>query len=80
MALGFGGVGFIDDFLKVTRQHHRGLPGGIKLGIEVLLALGAIFWILSLLPVELASALATPFFKDLLLDLGCFLFHLPYLC
>ena len=72
VALGFGGVGFMDDFLKVTRQHHRGLPGGIKLGIEVLLALGAIFWILSLLPVDLANTLATPFFKDLLLDLGWF--------
>jgi len=48
------------------------LPGSIKLSVEILLGLGATFWILFLLPPSLTNTLATPFFKDLLLDLGWF--------
>jgi phospho-N-acetylmuramoyl-pentapeptide-transferase len=76
VTMGFGAVGFVDDFLKVTRQHHSGLRGTVKLGLEVLIAVGAVVWIGSLLPDGLVNTLATPFFKDVLLDLGWF--FLPF--
>lgn len=67
---GFGLIGFVDDYLKVTRANVRGVPGKIKLLFEVAIALVAAVWIVSLLPGELSTSLALPFFKDLLLPLG----------
>ena len=41
VTLGFGLVGFADDYLKVTRRHHHGLPGWLKLALEFAIALVA---------------------------------------
>ena len=76
VTLGFGLVGFADDYLKVARQHHAGLPGKMKLIMEVVIAGAAIVWIGHLLPGELKGNLAIPFFKDALIDLGWF--FLPF--
>ena len=70
VTFGFGGVGFADDYLKVTRQSARGLPGKLKLLIEVVIAAVASYWITTLTQEPLAGALAVPFFKDVLFDLG----------
>ena len=67
---GFGLVGFADDYLKVSRSSPHGVPGKVKLGIEVAIALVAIFWITSMMPEGLKSSLAVPFLKDLLVQLG----------
>ena len=70
VTLGFGAVGFADDYLKLTRRNHKGVPGKVRLGAEILIAgvaTGAIVW-LSASPLE--TALAVPVFKNLLLDLG----------
>ena len=72
VTLGFGLVGFVDDYLKVTRQHHAGLPGIVKLLIEIAIAGTAAVWIGNLLPDDLSGSLATPYFKDVLIDLGWF--------
>ena len=68
----FGAVGFVDDYLKVTRRHHRGLPGRVKLAVQFVVAFGAVLWISALLPPAFATTLAFPFFKTLLVDLGWF--------
>src|SRR4030088_2883881 len=39
VTLGFGFVGFYDDYLKVTQQTHGGFAGRIRLVIEALIAL-----------------------------------------
>jgi phospho-N-acetylmuramoyl-pentapeptide-transferase len=70
VTLGFGGVGFADDWLKVTRRESRGLPGKAKLALQTLIALIATLWIVSLLPAPLDNVLAVPFFKSVLLHLG----------
>ena len=72
VTLCFGAVGFVDDYLKVTRRHHRGLPGRVKLAVQFVVAFGAVLWISALLPPAFATTLAFPFFKTLLLDLGWF--------
>lgn len=72
VTLGFGCIGFIDDYLKVTRRHHRGLPGAAKLLLQFAIAGGAVAWIAALLPPALSGALAVPFLKSALLPLGWF--------
>jgi phospho-N-acetylmuramoyl-pentapeptide-transferase len=41
VTLGFGAIGFVDDFAKVTKQHHGGLSAKLRLGFEFLIAFGA---------------------------------------
>src|ERR1700761_3015625 len=41
VTLGFGFVGFYDDYLKVTKQTHSGFAGRIRLLLETLIALVA---------------------------------------
>ncbi len=76
VTVGFGAVGFVDDYLKVTRRHHRGLPGRLKLAAQGVIAAAAVWWISALLPPEMSGALAVPFFKSLLIQLGWF--FLPF--
>ena len=70
VTLGFGSIGFVDDFLKVSRRSSGGLRGRVKLLCEVLIAVSAVVWIMSLTREPLTSALAVPFLKAVLLDLG----------
>ena len=70
VTLGFGSIGFVDDFLKVYRRSSGGLRGRVKLLCEVLIAVSAVVWIMSLTREPLTSALAVPFLKAVLLDLG----------
>jgi phospho-N-acetylmuramoyl-pentapeptide-transferase len=69
VTLGFGAVGFVDDYLKVTRESHRGVPGRVKILAEILIALVATVWIMALMGEPLDTGLAVPFFKDVLLNL-----------
>jgi len=39
VTLGFGAIGFVDDFAKVTKQHHGGLSAKLRLGFEFTIAL-----------------------------------------
>jgi phospho-N-acetylmuramoyl-pentapeptide-transferase len=41
VTFGFGAVGFIDDFRKVTKQKHDGLSGRIRLALEFTIAAAA---------------------------------------
>jgi phospho-N-acetylmuramoyl-pentapeptide-transferase len=67
---GFGLVGFADDFLKLTRRSHKGVPGRTKLIAECLVAAIATGWIMSLSRDPLTTSLVVPFFKDVVLPLG----------
>lgn len=73
---GFGMVGFVDDYLKVTQANVRGLPGKLKLILEFIVALIATAWIVSCQPDIMATHLALPFVKNLLIDLG--IFFIPF--
>ncbi len=72
VTIGFGAVGFADDWLKVSRRETKGLPGKAKLLAQTAIALAATLWIMQLLPDALSTALAVPFFKGVLLNLGWF--------
>ena len=70
VTLGYGGIGLVDDFLKVTKRSSGGLSGRLKLlgqGLIGLAAAGVVVWVT---PEPLATSVAVPVFKDLLVPLG----------
>ncbi|MFG1187260.1 MULTISPECIES: phospho-N-acetylmuramoyl-pentapeptide-transferase [Xanthobacter] len=70
--LGFGMIGFYDDYLKVTKQTHNGLSGKMRLAIEAVISGVAVVIIMTMGKSGLSTSVAFPFFKDLLLNLGVF--------
>jgi phospho-N-acetylmuramoyl-pentapeptide-transferase len=72
VTLGFGMVGFYDDYLKVTRQSHSGFSGRARLLIEALIAGAACVAIVQIGRAPFSTSLTFPFFKELVFDLGVF--------
>jgi phospho-N-acetylmuramoyl-pentapeptide-transferase len=70
VTVGYGIIGFIDDYIKVTRQDSNGLPGKLKLLLQLFIAVAATLYIISLTREPLSTSLAIPFFKTVLIDLG----------
>jgi phospho-N-acetylmuramoyl-pentapeptide-transferase len=72
VTLSFGAIGFYDDYLKVTKQHHAGASGKLRLALEFVIAALACYAIMSLGTQPFASSLTFPFFKELVLPLSYF--------
>jgi phospho-N-acetylmuramoyl-pentapeptide-transferase len=72
VTLGFGAIGFYDDFLKVTKQSHKGFSSRARLVLETLIAGTACYFITRNFPPALAGSVAFPIFKDMLIQLGLF--------
>ena len=72
VTISFGLIGFLDDYLKITRQDSSGLSGKLKLLMQVIIALVVALVITDQLPPALATFLAVPFLKNVLLNLGWF--------
>ncbi len=70
VALGFGAIGFYDDFLKVTRSTASGFSGRIRLFLEFAIAAVAVFVFVRIGKPESSSAMAFPFLKDALWQMG----------
>ncbi|MBY0492667.1 MAG: phospho-N-acetylmuramoyl-pentapeptide-transferase [Cyanobacteria bacterium] len=67
----FGGIGFLDDYLKITRRSSGGLAARYKLGLQLLVGLivgFVILWLSNQNPA--VTRLIFPFFKQLIPDLG----------
>src|SRR4026209_1307242 len=78
--VGFGLVGFLDDYLKITRRSHLGLIPRYKMLGQIIVALGVGIAVLMLAqqnPPLYNTRLIFPFLKTLIPDLGWFyvLFH-----
>jgi phospho-N-acetylmuramoyl-pentapeptide-transferase len=76
VTLGFGAIGFYDDLLKVTRTSGRGFSGRVRLLLEAAIAGVAAYIFIKIGNPEISSALALPFIKDHLVQLG--LFFIPF--
>ena len=72
--LGFGAVGFVDDFLKVRRRRSLGLTARGKMALQ--LVVGAAVGVILLVLPEHQEELHFPFFKNLILPLG--VLYLPF--
>lgn len=72
----FGLLGFSDDYAKVTKQTTAGVSGRLRLGLEALVAVAAVFLIMHFAAPSpdagLSSSVAFPVFKKFLLNLGWF--------
>jgi phospho-N-acetylmuramoyl-pentapeptide-transferase len=73
----FGGIGFADDYLKITRRSHHGLLPRYKMGAQVAVALmvGVVLMVLANSNLY-STRLIFPFFKWLIPDLGWF--YVPF--
>jgi phospho-N-acetylmuramoyl-pentapeptide-transferase len=75
--LGFGAIGFVDDYVKITRGSAGGLAPRYKLGLQVLVAVSVGLVLLWLAAHNLYNTrLIFPFFKQLIPDLGWF--YVPF--
>jgi len=72
VTLGFGLVGFYDDYLKVTKQSHEGIRVRTRLIIEACIAGLACFALVRLGHAPFSTSLVFPFLKELVLNLGWF--------
>ena len=72
VTVGFGLIGFYDDYLKVKRESHKGFSGRTRLALEFIIAGLACMAFISVGEAPFSTSLAFPFFKDLLLNLGWF--------
>ncbi len=71
--VGFGAVGFADDYLKIVRRSHHGLIPRYKMGLQLVIALGvgaALLVLAQQNPPLYNTRLIFPFFKNLIPDLG----------
>ncbi|MCX2721879.1 phospho-N-acetylmuramoyl-pentapeptide-transferase [Roseibium salinum] len=76
VTLGFGSIGFYDDYLKVTKSSHNGFGGKARLALEFVIAIAAAY-VVTLLDASASSeAITFPFIKDFTLNLG--LFFIPF--
>lgn len=76
VTLGFGAIGFYDDYLKVTKQSHMGFSGKARLGIEFVIAGIAVYFMMrtalasGIAGSTFGSSIAFPFFKDFMINIG----------
>ena len=68
--VGFGAVGFVDDYLKVSKKSSDGFSGRLKLLIEFALAFAAVFSLTQLTAPPMGMTLTVPFFKEVMIYLG----------
>src|SRR5688572_21289752 len=61
VTVGFGAIGFYDDYLKVTKQSHKGFSGRSRLAIEAVIAGLACIAIAQISTPALSNKLALPF-------------------
>ncbi|MFY0690859.1 MAG: phospho-N-acetylmuramoyl-pentapeptide-transferase [Paracoccaceae bacterium] len=76
VTIGFGAIGFVDDYAKVTSNSHAGLSGRIRLLLGFAIAAVAGFTATQIHPDALSGQLALPVFKDTLINLG--IFFIPF--
>ena len=69
VTVGFGLIGFFDDYKKLTSNSHRGLSGSTKILLEIGVSALACVALGYVTPTPLAHTLAVPFFKNVLINL-----------
>ena len=70
--LSYGAVGFVDDYLKLSRRNTKGVSARGKLVVQLGVGLITAFWIAYLTKGTLGTAVAIPVLKGVLLQLGLF--------
>ena len=66
VTMGFGAIGFLDDYDKVTKYSHKGVPGRVRLLLEFVVA-GIAAWIIVS---QISTNLYVPFLSGRFIPLG----------
>jgi len=70
--LSFGGIGFVDDYLKVVKKRSTGLRPRQKFGLQIIASMAIGVYLYAYAGDPEAAHLSVPFFKRLVIDLGWF--------
>ncbi|MCE2521774.1 MAG: phospho-N-acetylmuramoyl-pentapeptide-transferase [Rhodobacteraceae bacterium] len=70
VTLGFAAIGMVDDYRKLSSNSAKGVPARIRFAAGLVIAAAAGFAAQLAHPEPLSAALAFPFLKNFLLDLG----------
>lgn len=76
--LGFGAIGWWDDYRKLVLKHSRGLAGRKKFLLQSVLGLGAACYLFLTATTPVETQLLIPFFKQVVIPLGPFFVLLAY--
>jgi phospho-N-acetylmuramoyl-pentapeptide-transferase len=68
--LGFGGVGWVDDWRKVVHRNPKGLSARAKIFWQSLIAITAVCWLVWSARLPQQTELIVPFFKTIAIPLG----------
>ncbi len=78
VTLGFGLVGWVDDYRKVIKKNTKGLPGRWKYFYQSLIGLAAVSYLYFTAATPQETNLVLPFFKNALIPLGISYIVLSY--
>lgn len=78
VTLGFGVIGFVDDYRKITKKNTKGLSARQKMGYLSLVTLVAIFTLFFAVTGNHQTQLVIPFCKNVAIHLGFFYFIFTY--
>ncbi len=70
VTVGFGLVGFFDDYRKLINRSSNGVSGKVRLLIQIVISALAVFAVTHAASSGVSSSLAIPFIKDYMLPLG----------
>ncbi len=70
LTLSYGAIGFVDDYIKLSKANYKGLSGRAKLALQALFGLAAAIALMMLTRGQMATVLTVPVFKDVLIPLG----------
>ena len=70
VTVGFGLIGFWDDYTKVVKRNSRGISSSLRLILGLAISLIFTIFLIQVHDANLSGKLAVPIFKDILFDLG----------
>ena len=70
VTVGFGLIGFWDDYTKVVKRNSGGISSSLRLILGLAISLIFTIFLIQVHGVNLSGRLAVPIFKDILFDLG----------
>jgi phospho-N-acetylmuramoyl-pentapeptide-transferase len=79
VTLGFGIIGFIDDYIKLVRQDPKGLLSRYKYFWQSVVGAGAAVFLFMTATMPAETQLIIPFFKNIIIPMGAWYMLLTYL-
>jgi phospho-N-acetylmuramoyl-pentapeptide-transferase len=78
VTMAFGVIGWIDDYLKISRRNSRGLIARWKYLLQSVVGLSAVIFLYQSAQLPAETALIVPFFKEIALPMGVWYVVLGY--